>query len=84
MLLCVDAAQQLHGVLQDVVQHREPVAHAARAARQIHDQRAAAYACNAPQARSSFAIFADLDWEIGIDFEGSNIITPIKQQPSST
>jgi hypothetical protein len=37
-----------------------------------------------PQARSSYPIFADLDWDIGIDFEGSNIITPIKQQPSST
>jgi hypothetical protein len=31
-----------------------------------------------PKLGPVYPIFADLDWDIGIDFEGSNIITPIK------
>ena len=33
-------------------------------------------------AEAAHRIFADHSWEIVIDFEGSNIITPIKKQPS--
>ena len=52
---------QLHGMLHEIVQHGEAVAHAARAAGQVHDERAAAYAGHAARERSAMEAWIDAE-----------------------